>query len=300
MQTQLLMKRLYTTIFLILTAISIKAQNATPNAGFENWNQVGNRFDPADWNNLNPTTGIIGVLTCARASGADAHTGNYAIKLTTKLIPGFNVIANGIASTGTLITTPPYGVSGGIAYTGRPDSITGWYKYTPAGTDQGFVELQLLGATNTDTIGYVRFETPNATISTYTRFAAAVNYLSTATPSNSIWILSSSKGVGPIVNSQIFIDDIAMVFNPSSVNSIDIKNEVTILGNIIKEKIRFNYKNTGVYQFKLIDTAGRIVKETQLNSQQSTVDVSSLDGLYFYIIENKSGIINNGKVIIRN
>jgi len=50
----------------------------------------------------------------------------------------------------------------------------------------------------------------------------------------------------------------------------------------------------------LIDTAGRIVKETQLNSQQSTVDVSSLDGLYFYIIENKSGIINNGKVIIRN
>ncbi|HRH85052.1 MAG TPA: T9SS type A sorting domain-containing protein, partial [Bacteroidia bacterium] len=136
--------------------------------------------------------------------------------------------------------------------------------------------------------------------STYTRFAAAVNYLSTATPSNSIWILSSSKGVGPIVNSQIFIDDIAMVFNPSSVNSIDTKNEVTILGNIIKEKIRFNYKNTGVYQFKLIDTAGRIVKETQLNSQQSTVDVSSLDGLYFYIIENKSGIINNGKVIIRN
>ena len=161
------------------------------------------------------------MLTCARASGADAHSGNYAIKLTTKLIPAFNIIANGIASTGTLITTPPYGVSGGIAYTGRPDSITGWYKYTPAGTDQGFVELQLLGATNTDTIGYVRFETPNATVSTYTRFAAAVNYLSTATPSNSIWILSSSKGVGPIVNSQIFIDDIAMVFNSSSVNTIN-------------------------------------------------------------------------------
>ncbi|HRB53600.1 MAG TPA: T9SS type A sorting domain-containing protein [Bacteroidia bacterium] len=294
------MKRLYTTIFLTLVAISLQAQNATPNAGFENWNQVGNRFDPADWNNLNPSTGIIGVLTCARASGADAHSGSYAIKLTTKLIPGFNVIANGIASTGTLITTPPYGVSGGIAFTGRPDSITGWYKYTPAGTDQGFVELQLLGTTNTDTIGYVRFGTPNATVSTYTRFAAAVNYLSTATPSNTIWILSSSKGVGPIVNSQIFIDDIAMVFNPSSVNTIDTKNEVSILGNVIKEKIRFNYKNTGVYQFKLIDTAGRIVTDTELNSQQSTVDVSALDGLYFYIIENNSGIINNGKVIIRN
>lgn len=294
------MKRLYTIIIFLSITSGVKAQNATPNAGFENWNAVGNRFDPADWNNLNPSTAIIGVLTCARASGADAHSGNYAIKLTTKLIPGFNIIANGIASTGTLITTPPYGVSGGIAYTGRPDSITGWYKYTPAGTDQGFVELQLLGATNTDTIGYVRFETPNATVSTYTRFAAAVNYLSTATPSNSIWILSSSKGVGPIVNSQIFIDDIAMVFNSSSVNTINSKNEVTILGNVIKEKIRFNYKNTGVYQFRLIDTAGRIVADTQLNSQQSTVDVSSLDGLYFYTIENNTGIINTGKIIIRN
>lgn len=294
------MKRLYTIIIFLSITSGVKAQNATPNAGFENWNTVGNRIDPADWNNLNPSTAILGVLTCARASGADAHSGNYAIKLTTKLIPGFNIIANGIASTGTLITTPPYGVSGGIAYTGRPDSITGWYKYTPAGTDQGFVELQLLGATNTDTIGYVRFETPNATVSTYTRFAAAVNYLSTATPSNSIWILSSSKGVGPIVNSQIFIDDIAMVFNSSSVNTINSKNEVTILGNVIKEKIRFNYKNTGVYQFRLIDTAGRIVADTQLNSQQSTVDVSSLDGLYFYTIENNTGIINTGKIIIRN
>ena len=294
------MKRLYTIIIFLSITSGVKAQNATPNAGFENWNTVGNRIDPADWNNLNPSTAILGVLTCARASGADAHSGNYAIKLTTKLIPAFNIIANGIASTGTLITTPPYGVSGGIAYTGRPDSITGWYKYTPAGTDQGFVELQLLGATNTDTIGYVRFETPNATVSTYTRFAAAVNYLSTATPSNSIWILSSSKGVGPIVNSQIFIDDIAMVFNSSSVNTINSKNEVTILGNVIKEKIRFNYKNTGVYQFRLIDTAGRIVADTQLNSQQSTVDVSSLDGLYFYTIENNTGIINTGKIIIRN
>lgn len=294
------MKRLYTIIIFLSITSGVKAQNATPNAGFENWNTVGNRIDPADWNNLNPSTAILGVLTCARASGADAHSGNYAIKLTTKLIPGFNIIANGIASTGTLITTPPYGVSGGIAYTGRPDSITGWYKYTPAGTDQGFVELQLLGATNTDTIGYVRFETPNATVSTYTRFAAAVNYLSTATPSNSIWILSSSKGVGPVVNSQIFIDDIAMVFNSSSVNTINSKNEVTILGNVIKEKIRFNYKNTGVYQFRLIDTAGRIVADTQLNSQQSTVDVSSLDGLYFYTIENNTGIINTGKIIIRN
>src|SRR6188768_3135228 len=96
---------------------------ATPNPGFENWTQVGNRFDPDNWNTLNPSTAIIGILTCTRASGVDVHAGTYAIKLTTKSV--FGVTANGIASTATLITTPPYGVTGGIPYTGRQIVLLG-------------------------------------------------------------------------------------------------------------------------------------------------------------------------------
>ena len=91
------MKKLYILLIIIVFGQGVAfAQNAaTPNPGFENWTQVGNRWDPDDWNTLNPNTGIIGILTCTRATGADVHSGTYAIKLTTKSV--FGVTANGIA-----------------------------------------------------------------------------------------------------------------------------------------------------------------------------------------------------------
>jgi len=206
------MRKIYLLACSLFVLSSVRAQNpALPNPGFENWHNAGNHVDPDNWNTLNPSTGIIGVLTATRATGADVHSGSYAIRLQTKSV--FGTVANGIASTGTIITTPPYGVTGGIPYTGRPDSIAGWYKYTPAGTDSGFVEFILKGHQN-DSVGYVRFVTPNAVVSTYTRFSAKINYTSTTNPDTALWILSSSRGSNPVVNSTIIIDDLQLIFNP--------------------------------------------------------------------------------------
>lgn len=229
------MKKNYLLASLLLIMFSANAQNpALPNPGFEFWTQIsGSRWDPDNWNTLNPSTAIIGVLTATRATGADVHSGSYAIKLQTKNV--FGQIANGIATTGTLITTPPYGVKGGIPYTQRPDSITGWYKYTPAGTDSGFVEFILKGHNN-DSVGYVRFVTPNAIVSTYTRFAAKINYYSSANPDTAVWILSSSRGSGPVVNSAIIIDDLNLVFNPIVCNVPGGPNTIQITSNSAKMK----------------------------------------------------------------
>jgi hypothetical protein len=291
------MKNFYVIISFILFSIVSNAQNATPNPGFENWTTVGNRVDPDNWNTLNPSTAIIGVLTCTRATGADAHSGSYAIKLTTKSV--FGVTANGIASTGTLITTPPYGVSGGIPFTGRPDSITGWYKYTPAGTDSGFVELQLLGTVNTDTIGYVRFSTPNSTVSTYTRFSKAVTYISPANPANSIWILSSSRGSGPQVNSSIIFDDIAMVFNGTGINEQN-SSPIQLIKNPVKEFMTFNIGSFNVFKISLIDITGKIVVTEKISQLNNSIAIKGLTpGIYFYILENQNGQrTTSGKVLI--
>jgi hypothetical protein len=274
------------------------AQNATPNAGFENWNSLGNRVDPADWNTLNPNTAIIGVLTCTRASGTDAHSGSYAIKLTTKSV--FGVTANGIASTGTLITTPPYGVTGGIPFTGRPDSITGWYKYTPQGADQGFVELQLLGSVNTDTIGYVRFETPNATVSSFTRFSAPVTYISPNNPSNSIWIISSSRGTNPVVNSSIIVDDIAMVFNPTSVATISASNNVQLLNNPASDELHLKLSENSTYLFQLVDISGSVILQKTIDASDASINVAAVkSGLYYYQVKSHQALTTlSGKVVI--
>jgi hypothetical protein len=211
------MKKLYLLSFLFFFAIISRAQNpALPNPGFESWHTSGNHQDPDSWQTLNDATGILGVFTATKATSSDIHSGTAAIKLQTKSV--FGQIANGITTTGTLITTPPYGVTGGIPYTGRPDSIAGWYKCTPAGTDSGFVEFILKGHNN-DSVGYVRFVTPNAMVSSYTRFSAKINYFSTALPDTAVWILSSSRGSGPVVNSILFVDDLQLIFNPVVCNA---------------------------------------------------------------------------------
>ena len=292
------MKILYSTLLFIATGLSLQAQNATPNAGFENWNSIGNRVDPADWNTLNPNTAILGVLTCTRASGADAHSGSYAIKLTTKTV--FGITANGIASTGTLITTPPYGVSGGIPFTGRPDSITGWYKYTPQGADQGFIQLMLTGSSITDTIGFVKVETPNAAVTSFTYFSAPVTYYSSANPTNSIWILSSSRGDNPVVNSSIIVDDIAMVFNPTGLNHELTNSSVKLLNNPATDKLYFSTDNLS-YQLQLISVTGNTVLNRTLTSDNNTVGIDEVaNGIYFYTITGmQNNLITSGKVIIR-
>lgn len=292
------MKILYSTLLFIATGLSLQAQNATPNAGFENWNSIGNRVDPADWNTLNPNTAILGVLTCTRASGADAHSGSYAIKLTTKSV--FGITANGIASTGTLITTPPYGVTGGIPFTGRPDSISGWYKYTPQGADQGFIQLMLTGTSITDTIGFVKVETPNATVSSFTYFSAPVTYYSSANPTNSIWILSSSSGTNPVVNSSIIVDDIAMVFNPTGLNHEMANSSVKLLNNPADDKLYFSTDNQS-YQLQLISVTGNTVLNSTLSSADNAVSIDEVaNGIYFYTITGmQDNFITSGKVIIR-
>lgn len=292
------MKNFYLILLSLFISIGMLAQNATPNAGFENWNSVGNRVDPADWNTLNPNTAIIGVLTCTRASGTDAHSGSYAIKLTTKSV--FGVTANGIASTGTLITTPPYGVTGGIPFTGRPDSITGWYKYTPQGADQGFVELQLLGSVNTDTIGYVRFETPNATVSSFTRFSAPVTYISPNNPSNSIWIISSSRGTNPVVNSSIIVDDIAMVFNPTSVATISASNNVQLLNNPASDELHLKLSENSTYLFQLVDISGSVILQKTIDASDASINVAAVkSGLYYYQVKSHQALTTlSGKVVI--
>ena len=205
------MKRIITliTVGLLASGYAYSQDPATPNPGFENWTLVGSRYDPDNWSNLNPSTAILGVYTCTRASGVDKHSGNYAIKLQTKSV--FFQTANGVATTGTLITTAPYGVTGGIPYTGRPDSITGWFKYAPVGADSGLIQFSLFAAG--DTVGYVRFQTGNYATSTYTRFSAPITYYSSATPDTALWLLSSSRAANPIVNSALYVDDLQLIYN---------------------------------------------------------------------------------------
>jgi hypothetical protein len=292
------MKRTLLIIGLVVTVCNLVfGQNPTPNAGFETWTQQGNYWNPTGWNNLNSQTAILGVFTCTRGTGADARTGTYGIKLTTKSV--FTVTANGIASTATLVTTPPYGVTGGIPYTLRPDSITGWFKYTPANSnDSGFVQFVLLGSAN-DTVGFVKFNTPNTPVGTWTRFSRPINYLSLATPALSYWILSSSDGSNAVVNSSIVIDDLALVFNPGTSVSEPETVLPSLVSNMIFDVISISNPLAGASRFEIFDQTGRMVANYKLSDGMNSFSANQMvGGIYYYrFVSDDQNLLFSGKLI---
>ncbi len=296
----ILMKKIFTIISILSVSITGLFAQATPNNGFETWthNTFPSYDTPNSWDNLNPSTGALGVYTCFKATAAaDIHSGAAAVKLITKSV--FGQIANGIVTTGSINTTTQT-IGGGIPYTLRPDSIIGFYKYTSVSGDNGFAEIQLLGAGgDTDTIGYARFFTPSSTIGSYTRFSAHITYRSLNPIVKSILILSSSKdAVTHFVGSTAFFDDVALVFATTTGIPDQANIDITVGPNPSVDKLTI--KNANKNTFLLYDVTGRKVVELKLVDSCTIIDLNQFPGLYIYaIIDEKNNVIKTSKLIIQ-
>jgi hypothetical protein len=301
------MKKIITTIALAAIIITSNAQ-PTPNAGFESWTHhaagiTAPAYDtPDSWNTLNATIALSigGAVTCYKATAAgEYHGGAAAIKLVTASVLGQT--ANGIATTGTINTTT-FSIAGGIAYTGRPDSIVGFYRCAPVGVDSGFVELQLLGAGGgTDTVGYVRFKTTRATVSTYHRFSAHVNYRSTNPVVTALWIMSSSADATThVVNSTLWVDDLSMVFASTVGIEEHNKQEITVGPNPASNYLLINNPYSTKGSIAIYDVTGRKISEQQFTNSSSSIDVSAFPaGLYFFaILDENKNTIKTEKIIV--
>jgi hypothetical protein len=301
------MKKIYSLISICAISSSSIFAQVLPNSGFESWTNTPASFPapaydtPNSWNTLNSTTAGVGQITCVKATAlADIHSGSAAIKLITKSV--FGQVANGIATTGT-INTSSQTIGGGIAYTGRPDSIAGWFKYTPVTGDNGFVELQLLGSGgDTDTVGYVRFKTPTTTVGSYTHFSKKIIYRNSNPVVKSIWILSSSAdAVTHFANSTLWVDDLQVLTATAAGITEQPKLELTVGPNPTSNFIFIKNPDSKNLSLKMYDVTGRMIMEQRIDNVTNTIEVNSLPiGLYMYAISDDSKrIIKTGKIIIQ-
>ncbi|HNP47355.1 MAG TPA: PCMD domain-containing protein [Bacteroidia bacterium] len=274
---------------LLILTLGVQAQIALPNPGFENWTTVSNYEDPDNWHTLNPSTAFVGVLTATKASGADVHSGSFAIKLTTKSV--FGQTANGLATTGT-IDVQNQTITGGIAYSLRPDSITGWFKCTPVSGDNGFVDFVLLDNAN-DTVGLADFTTPTTSVSTYTYFSVPIVYRNSNTPSISRTTLSSSAGYTSVVNSTMYVDDLQLIFNSTA---------VAPLLTIPIQQVFYSSADHGLYfssgtvkgnRLRVYNEVGQNVYESMLQETNFLSLPFLSPGVYIYQLESKAEL-NSG------
>ena len=208
------MKKIFTLISIFIVSITGLWAQATPNASFETWTVQGSfpTYDACTgWDSPNSQTASTGTFVCVKTT--DKHSGTYAMKLIAKSIFGLQD-APGVATTGILPTGNGGSITGGVAYTLRPDSIVGWYKYTPgAAGDKGFVGFRLYGSGgDNDSVAVAEWSTPTTAVGTYIRFAKALTYYSNNAVANSRWLLVSTNGTAPVVNSTIFVDDLDLIF----------------------------------------------------------------------------------------
>lgn len=288
------MKKIY-LLFAALALASFAFSQALPNPSFDNWSNNGSFDDPDDWNTLNSSTSTLGVLTAYKATGADVHSGPAAIRLITQFVPIININANGLATTGS-INVQLMTIEGGIPYTMRPDSIAGWFKYNPQGADFGFVDFALTdGGNPEDTVGFAHFQTPNAVVGSYTYFSVPVNYYNTNTPVISRCIISSSQGVTSVVNSEMFIDDLSLVFNPDGVREpVFGKNNVKF--NSVSRKL--DVYSTAQSNIRILDITGKEVFKAVVKPGHSSFTLDNIPtGLYLYQLGDSFQHAFTGKLI---
>lgn len=298
------MKTITTVIFIFLVSLlQAQTNSATPNANFEDWtysSSGGGYNDPDSWNCLNSTTSALGFFTCFKDS-TTVESGKYSALLVTmsfatELVPG-------TMTTGTINTAAEV-IDGGIPYTLRPDSITGWYQYTPVTGDNGDIEFYVFGANHQDTIGQAFFKTPTTAVGTWTRISLAVTYTTSATPDTALWIITSSDNQNTgHEGSELIVDSLGLVFNSTSaINNVTHPDNITVGPNPANGLVSIN-NNSGSTSlfFTLTDITGRKLEEQKITAGANYMELTGMpDGIYIYFIQNdQDAIIKTGKIVVQ-
>lgn len=226
----------------LLSACLLQAQGQLDNPSFETWSNANqSNQEPTDWSSLKTSDGgtFINNLVpqlCWRSS--DAHTGNYSVNLRT--VSSIAGDANGLLTNGrvhaefniansymyTIQDEPQWNT----AVTGRPDSIVGWFKASPEAGDRPnlgallHVDEGRLPAFGTEGnyVAGASWKGPYAQVSEWTRFSAPFQYLNDTEPEWILFILTAGDSAGSQVGTQVWYDDLALIYNLQCTPSVEL------------------------------------------------------------------------------
>jgi len=257
------MNKTFTTLLSLSVSLFSFAQTSIMNAGFENWTGSGASIEPTSWHSNKTGTGLAssGPQTCFQETSGP-HSGTSCVRVETKYY--ILAVVNGNVTTGQ-VNAPSTNKSEGYlsatgsnkqAFTGRPDSLVGWYKYTQATSGTGAAAEQAkvyailhssdyydpstpVNSNHSDLsankIGEALFVSPAANQSTWKRFTIPFSYVNSNTPgfimvnitssNNQLTVAPGSSGSG----SKLWIDDLDVIYNnPTSVKENDFEKNVKV------------------------------------------------------------------------
>jgi hypothetical protein len=319
------MQKTFTTILSLSITLFSLAQTQLTNAGFENWGGSGSSAEPTSWNSNKTGTGLAstGPQTCFQETSAP-HSGTSCVRVET--IYYILAVVNGNVTTG-VVNAPSTNKSQGylsatgsdkLAFTGRPDSIVGWYKYTQAtsGTGAAAEQAKVYAVLHSgdyydpaapvsgnhpdlsaNKIGDALYVSPAANQSSWKRFTVPFNYINSNTPAfimvnitssnNQLTTAPGSTGSG----SKLWVDDLELIYNnTTSINETEFTKNVKVYYFEKNIYVDFLNKNSEQSIIDIYNGTGQIVYSQIIdNSIVNTISVSSLkSGIYMYKVSGKS------------
>ncbi|NOX45692.1 MAG: T9SS type A sorting domain-containing protein [Chlorobi bacterium] len=229
---------LIVSIFALFFSANTISQDSIPNNSFEDWYSA---TTPSDWQ----TTNIYlppGTATCTPDS--NAYSGNIAIRLKTIKLDDF--LIPGVATLGNVEI---YSVSGGIPYTGKPSSLTG-YVVHPGYGDSVFVAIQFFK--NGQIIGGGTWGTTDS-IPSYTSFSAPIQFYSNVNPDTmNIVLLTDPNKQG----STLIVDDLHLEIQTGTTMNKEIR-KLHIYPNPATDELNIDPRTTNYYDYSIYSISGK-------------------------------------------
>ena len=272
------------------------------NSGFEQWENVGaGEEEPLSWSSTktsdNSSLNALAPQVISRTT--DAHTGSYSAKLVNKNVPFVNVVANGIVTNGIIhTTTNPQdsyvytdvnSSNHSLPFTSYPDSVVGWYKYTPQGNDFGNIQVLLHGSygqlpidASTSVIALADFDF--SANSNWTRFSTPFIYYPTIhNPAYILCNISAGDSTQAVANSELKIDDLELIYN-----STQISNEKTNLLHVTYINGLLQFSNVvKEINYAIYNVQGQLMNKGKIDGNNKNVNMPLKSGIYFISAQSK-------------
>lgn len=279
------------------------------NPGFENWENAGTvKDEPVDWSTIKTSDdpGISSVAPVTFDRSEDAHSGNYSLKLYNVKV--FSVVATGAITNGrfhaeynldsTYSFTQQDDPKWNTAFTSRPDSLMGWFKFFPRGDDAAQFKVILHidecklpeNGTFHNWIGMaVHVTERGVTYDTWTRFSVPFTYFNDSTPEYVMIVVNSGDSTTAVDSSYLLVDDLQLIYGPQGISSPGIPESFLINGYgslSIKLEPAEEYLHRRLY---LYDMTGQTILSKKLENNQVILPEGLPQGIYVAVLDGKNG-----------
>lgn len=286
----------------------IYAQNVI-NPNFEKWETIGDYEDPIGWNSVNKNVAQIpGATQFPVRKTTDAYDSSYAVVMETVNFPLIQTTIPGAITTGEFLyvnNIPRF--TKGMPFTGRPVSLSGYYKYIPAKGDTFGITISLLKENPQthfkDTIATGGFRGSDF-VNSYTKFSIKLDYQSSGKPDTLSLIMSSSILSQRPEGSIFYVDHLVFhyetgieEFTPGKIN------QLSLFPSPFSNNLQFLKSRASAIQSLFIyNSTGKLVSKKNIGENfKGSIDLSSLpDGLYLWQGLSKGGqLMDAGKILKR-